>query len=266
MNIIKPKRKMTNRWIYSDKIIFDGENITITLRELLVSVIIIAVMLFLGNLIGDNIQAKADSTMVKYSQSVQVSDTSTFKYILKTKPGGCFAYGKWQAVDPVTFNNMPYAAVSYDLEEYTRHIREVEHKDDKGNIYYTDEEYYTWDRVSGGENHCTKINFLGVDIAYKNIGKPASHYLDTVYVSTDRRKVYQGVPMTTQGTVWVDTTAAHMHYNFYDNSTIEETLKKLETQTKTGFIGFVIIWIALTVFVLFIFYLMPNKWLTDLSS
>ena len=49
MNIIKPKRKMTNRWICSDKIIFDGENITITLRELLASVIIVAVMFFLGS-------------------------------------------------------------------------------------------------------------------------------------------------------------------------------------------------------------------------
>ena len=101
---------------------------TITKRETIVSVAIVALMLVFGFMIHGAIN---DSLMLKYQKyntALQITeDADMFEYAMKTNIGNSFVYGNLVCVDSVTYPEIggEYSYVEKVKERYTKHTRVV---------------------------------------------------------------------------------------------------------------------------------------------
>lgn len=80
------------------------ESFSLSKREIIVSVIILALMITFGVMIHGSIN---DSLMLEYQEyntALQIdNDTEMFKYAMKTDIGNTFAYGELKCIDTVTY-------------------------------------------------------------------------------------------------------------------------------------------------------------------
>lgn len=76
----------------------------VTKREILVSVVIIAVMLSIGLIIYGKITDYEMTKNQDYNTAMKIEeDSDLFQYCMRTNIGHAFAYGELKAVDPVTY-------------------------------------------------------------------------------------------------------------------------------------------------------------------
>lgn len=243
-------------------------DITITKREILVSIIIIAIMLLLGIVIHGSINDRMMLEYQKYNTSLQIeNDSELFAYCMKTNIGNAFVYGDLKAIDTVTYPEIggEYSYVEKVKEKYTMHTRTVTKTrtvNGKTQTYTTTETYWTWDKVDSWSKHSEKISFLDIEFDYGTIGFPSSDYITTQKESSKIRYKYYGSPAECSGTLYAvlsDNTINET--KFYNNCTINETLDSLKTgwQLVLFWIG----WILLTSGCVLGFYYFDNKWLED---
>lgn len=240
----------------------------ITKREILVSIIIIAIMLLLGIIIHGNINDKLMLEYQKYNTALQIeNDADLFTYGMRTNVGNAFVYGDLKAVDTVTYPEIggEYSYVEKVKERYTRHTRTVTRTrtvNGKTQTYTETEVYYTWDRVDSWSKHCDKISFLDVEFDYGTISFPSSDYITTQMESGTVRYKYYGAGVKYTGTLYAvlnDNTIGET--SFYNNSNIEETIESLKSGWQL--VVFWILWISLTAGCVVGFYYIDNRWLED---
>lgn len=238
---------------------------TITKREIIVSIAIAALMLVFGFIIHGAI---SDSLMLKYQEyntALQITeDTEMFKHAMKTNVGNSFVYGDLKCVDTVSYPGVSgqYSYIRKVTEEFTQHTRVV-----SNGKTTTTQVYYTWDEVGSERKHCNKIKFLGVEFDYGQIDFPYSSYITTIEDSSDDdiRYVYYGSPIECVGTLYSD-----LHNNtindssFHVNSSISEVIKKYESGAELVLFWFG--WIILTGSLIFGFIYLDNHWLEDKIS
>lgn len=129
---------------------FDFGDFEITKREILASISIIAVLLFIGFIISGKISDHLMDKNEKYNKAVKIEDQELFEYGMRTDIGNAFVYGNLEAVDTVTYPEIggKYMYVRKVEEHYTRHTRKVAHTrtvNGKSHTYYTTEVYWSWD-------------------------------------------------------------------------------------------------------------------------
>lgn len=267
MNIIKRIKQILTRLASltkdSDQVLFGFADFEITKREIIGALIIICVMILSGIGIANRIADAVQNSNREYKQALKVETQDMFEYGMATNVGNAFVYGELAAVDTVGFDDIPgsYLYVRQELEEYTMHTREVEHTDSKGNKYTETEIYYSWDTVSHKDRHANFITFLGVRFEYQKIVRPMTHYIDTVYISSDVRYVYYGVDPKHTGTIYcrlADNTIPD-HTTFYEDKTIEELLESF--CESPALVLFWMGWTILTGIIVFVFVYMENDWL-----
>lgn len=246
----------------SDTVVFDGGDFEITKRELIASIVIIAIMLILGFSISGYIADKVEDKKRMYNQALQVETREMFEYGMATNVGNAFVYGELAAADTVNFAEVggAYLWIEKEREEYTRHEEKIRQEID-GDVYYTTEVYYSWDYAGSESKHSEKITFLGVEFDYKKIKRPASHYIDTIYERSDVRYVYYGVDPKHTGTIFTvlkDGTIEDST-SFYENSTIEQVLES-KNEDISQFV-FWLLWIIAIVAAVGGFYYLDNNWL-----
>lgn len=182
---------------------------------------------------------------------------------MDTNVGNAFVYGDLKAVDTVTYPEIggEYMYVEKVKERYTMHTRTVTHTDGKGHSYTTTETYWTWDRVGSEDIKCKEVSFCGVNFASNKIDLPGTDYIDTIKESSHVRYKYYGVETEYKGTIFTDLRDKTIPDNtsFYNNSTIDETIERLESDFPI--IIFWIFWIILIGGVVFGFYYLDNRWL-----
>ena len=234
---------------------------SISKREIIVSVVILALMLVFGFMIHGAI---SDSLMLKYQEyntALQINeDAEMFEYAMKTNIGNSFAYGELKCVDTVTYPEIggEYSYVKKVKEEYTRHTRI--YTDEDGDV--VEDVYYEWDEVARESKHCDKITFLGVEFDYGQIDLPSSSYICTIKKSSDIRYKYYGAPTSSTGTLHSDLRNNTINNSrFYSGCTISETLDSLESGAEL--VLFWIGWILLTGGLIFVFIFIDNHWLED---
>lgn len=83
-SLIKPDR---------DTVVFDCGDFEITKRELIASIVIIAVMLIVGFSISGYIADKVEDEKRMYNQALQVETREMFEYGMNTGVGNAFVYG-----------------------------------------------------------------------------------------------------------------------------------------------------------------------------
>lgn len=252
---------------------FDFGDFEITKREILASFSIIAVMVLIGLLISTKISEHELDQNEKYNKAVKIDSQEMFQYGLDTNVGNAFVYGDLEAVDTVTYTEIggEYIFVKKIEERYERHEREVTKEDSKGNKYTEVEEYYEWDTEDSESMHVNEIQFCGIIFPYSKFDLPGPSYIDTLYGDkvyswksgeyVKVRFVYYGTNTNFTGTIFTDLRDKTISDNtpFYNNSTIDETIKHLESGG--GLIIFWICWILLIGAAVFGFFYLDNKWL-----
>lgn len=108
-----------------------------------------------------------------------------------------------------------------------------------------------------------EISFLGHVFASDKIDIPGDHYIGTIKESRKIRYKYYGVDTSFVGTIFTDLRFNTITDNtpFYVNMTIEQTVKRLETEFYVIF--FWIFWIILTGFCVYGFYYADNHWIEN---
>lgn len=236
-----------------------------TNKELIASVIILAIMFIIGLFIGDKINDAHLDDVAKYNKALKIKEPEVFQYAMKTNIGNAFIEGDFSAVDPVTYDDLEdgYMYVVREKEEYTRHTRQVTYKDSKGKTHTKTEVYYTWDNVATDRQKATKVLFMGVEFSIDKFSIPSKERIKTVYLNPDTRYIYSGVPKTFHGTIFSylsDNTIQGNSLTIYPSS-IESTLDFLTSNIIIYF--FWIVWIIFSVFIAYYFCVQENDWLNS---
>jgi hypothetical protein len=249
---------------------WDFGDFEITLREIIASVTIVAVMLLIGFMIAGKIEAHQMDKNAEYYKAVHITDSSMFEYGMNTSIGNAFVYGDLEAVDTVTFPEIggEYMYVEKVEEHYNRHTRMVTktRTNSKGETetYEEEEVYYSWDYYDSWEQHSQKIRFCGIEIDYGKIKRPVSRYIKTEQgFLSDKRFVYSGCQTKYTGTIYTDLRNNTMSdgVHLYQDQDIGEVIDQLSSGL--GTVMFWIFWIILTGGIVFGFYYLDNRWLEN---
>lgn len=265
MNIIQLKEQIKSRFNSlsdSDTVVFECGEFDITKREIISSFGLLAIMITLGIVISGAISDNIERAKKEYNQAIQIDSPELFEYGMETSVGNAFVYGQLRAVDVVTFDEVggQWLWIEKELEEYTRHEKQVEHTDSKGNKYYTTEVYYSWDYVSSKIKHSEKITFLDHEFDYDQINVYGSEYIDTIYKGMDERYIYRGKTIEHTGTIFTKLHDGTIDKTVLEkNQTIQEVLEA--KNNNYGIVIFWIIWIILTIAAIYIFFYADNTWL-----
>lgn len=238
----------------------------ITKREIIFSVVIVAVMLIIGFVIGGNIRQGLLEKYQEYDTAVKIDSQELFEYGMSTDIGNAFVYGDLKTLDPVGFPEISgqYSYIKKEEQEYRKHEKwvEEEYKDADGNTRTRErkEEYWTWDTMHTYEKYATTISFLDIQFEYHEFPFPSSSHVTTLDTGYHKRNVYSGTGTDFRGTIYTNLARNTINKtSFYNNLTISQAIENLES----GFelVVFWIAWILLTALVVFSFYYLENRWL-----
>jgi len=237
---------------------------TITKREIIVSISIIAILLVIGILISGKISERQMDKNEIYNKAIKIKSADMFEYGMRTNVGNAFVYGDLKAVDPVTYPEIggKYMYVEKVKEVYTMHTRTVTHMRSDGTTYTTVETYWTWDPVSYDEIKSKELSFLGVVFKSNKIDIPGTRYIDTIHKSSHVRYVYYGTAVKYTGTIFTELKNKTISddTDFY-KANIEETMDRLQTSCTAILIDFWFAWICLIAACVYGFYYFENRWL-----
>lgn len=247
-------------------VIAEVDGIEITLREILVSIIIVLFMAAAGFLISEKISSKLDERNEEYEQAVKIeNDRELFEYGMRTNVGNAFVSGTLKTLDPVSLPEIDgeYSSITKTKEEYTKHTRTVTDYDSNGEVKgHHEEVYYTWDAVGHENYYATKISFLDIEFDYGKIEFPGQSYLTTIKVSSDVRYVYRVCGTEFNGTIYTklgDNTITQT--KFYNENSTSEAFE-IACDTNKGCLDiFWIIWIVLIVACVYAFVRLDNEWI-----
>lgn len=235
---------------------------TITKREILASVSIIAILLLIGALISGKISERQNDKNAVYNKAIKIESTDLFEYGMRTNTGNAFVYGDLETVDTVTYPELggKYMYVEKVKEKYTMHTRTVT-TTVNGKTRTKVEHYWTWDAVDREDIRCKEVSFCGVIFNSKKIELPSSYYIDTIKESGTIRYKYYVVDTKYTGTIFTSLKDKTISDNtpFYQDLSIEETVDMLESGTWAFIFWF--FWIVLIAVCVYGFYYLDNEWL-----
>ena len=233
-------------------------------REVIASVVIVALMLIIGFAISEKIRQSLLEDYQVYDTAAQVDDKELFEYGMETNVGYAFVYGELKTLDPVSYPEVSekYSYIKKEEQEYRQHSRTVTktYTDSKGKTHTkTEIEYYwTWDTMRTESKTATKISFLDVEFAYEKIPFPSSHQIDIVKTGYHRRNVYYGTETDFQGTLFTSLKENTINNTkFYKDQTIAEAIENLEKGSEI--VIFWVLWILLIIGLVIGFYYLEHK-------
>lgn len=251
---ISTRRKMRR------KIFLETSNFTITKREVLASLTIVAVMVLIGFFISGRIQDHYADMNAEYNKAIHITDPELFQYGIDTNVGNAFVYGNLEAIDTVTYPEIggEYLYVEKVEEHYNMHTRVV-----KCGKTTTVQTYWSWDYAGSEDIHSQKIQFCGLEMDYCKVKMPDTDYIETINTSSHVRFKYYGCKTKYTGTIYTRLGDGTISDNscFYAEYGIDETAEALESSF--GFYIFWILWLILTSIVVYGFYYLDNDWLED---
>ena len=247
----------------------------ITKREMLVSIAIVAVMLFLGILISDRIEDSNMQYVKELETATRIDANYAFDYGMRTNVGNTLAYGELTAIDPVSFPELTesFLYVSRTKERYTQHTRVV----NNGKTEKT-ETYWRWDNAGQDVLISDYVLFLGKEIATSCLRLPSSHSLclssevivdgvdirgNYIYESNRVRYSYDYVPVQFQCTMHCNLSNESIGdtAEIFQHQTIQEVINAQSKLSEMSTIAFWIGWVVVICLFVFGFYVMENHWI-----
>lgn len=247
------------------------ENFKVTKRETLVAIAITLALIGLGIIISEAIKNNVNESNEKYYKALKINnDEEMFKYAIKTNVGYTLASGTIRAINGISIDELDgiYLSIKKVKEEYRKHYREEKHtrikSDGTEEIYYTTEEYWTWDYVEEEKIHVDKFNFLGVDFDYDTIEFYNQSYNTTKEVEYHIRYKYYTIPIEFEGTLFTYINNNTITQNkFSTNKTINEIIKSKEDDVNFINAIFWITWIIFITLIDFGYVYLENNYLED---
>lgn len=247
------------------------ENFKVTKRETLVAIAITLALIGLGIIISEAIKNNVNESNEKYYKALKINnDEEMFKYAIKTNVGYTLASGTIRAINGISIDELDgiYLSIKKVKEEYRKHYREEKHtrikSDGTEEIYYTTEEYWTWDYVEEEKIHVDKFNFLGVDFDYDTIEFYNQSYNTTKEVEYHIRYKYYTIPIEFEGTLFTYINNNTITQNkFSTNKTINEIVKSKEDDVNFINAIFWITWIIFITLIDFGYVYLENNYLED---
>lgn len=247
------------------------ENFKVTKRETLVAIAITLALIGLGIIISEAIKNNVNESNEKYYKALKINnDEEMFKYAIKTNVGYTLASGTIRTINGISIDELDgiYLSIKKVKEEYRKHYREEKHtrikSDGTEEIYYTTEEYWTWDYVEEEKIHVDKFNFLGVDFDYDTIEFYNQSYNTTKEVEYHIRYKYYTIPIEFEGTLFTYINNNTITQNkFSTNKTINEIVKSKEDDVNFINAIFWITWIIFITLIDFGYVYLENNYLED---
>lgn len=246
----------------------DFGNFTITKREIIFSIVILAIMLTIGFIIHGAIDNSLMLKHQEYNTALRIdNDADMFNYGISTNVGNVYAHGTVRAVDTVSYPEVKgeYSYIKKVKERYTQHTRVVTETytvNGKTQTRTRTETYWTWDHVKTWSEHSKKITFLGAEFDYGKIDFPGASHIDTQYETSDIRYVYSGAPIKADVVIYADLRDNTINdVQQYFNTTIEEAHEMMTS--KAGLVVFWVVWALLSGGAVFGFVYIDNHWLED---
>lgn len=247
----------------------------ITKREIIASIVIIAIMLIIGFAISDKIQDAVNDKNTEFQKAVHIDNTELFQYGMDTNVGNAFVYGDLEAVDTVTYPEIggEYIYVKKVEERYERHEEEVTETDNNGKKHTRTKVTYRWETEDIERKHADEIKFCGIVFPYSKINLPSASHITTIkgdkvwsWKSGERVKVrfqYYGVGTKYTGTIYTDLRDKTIsdNSNFYKDCTIEQALDVCTSGGQVVIFWFV--WLIFTGALVYGFYYLDNNWLEN---
>lgn len=235
-------------------------------NEVIASFVIISIMLMLGFGFSGKIRRSLLEDYLEYDTAAQIDSEDLFLYGMETNIGNAFVYGNLETIDPVTFPELDgeYSYVKKEEQLYQNHPKPVTktYKDSNG-VEHTDTEWvddWSWDTIHTYQQCATRISFLNVEFAYRQIPFPSSRQIKTISTGNHRRNVYYGTGTSFKGTIFTKLKNDTINNtSFYHNQTISETIERLESGYQIVLFG--ILWILLTAGFVVGFCYAENRWL-----
>lgn len=242
---------------------FQVSDFEITVREIIASISIVAVMILFGILISSKIEEYQMDKNEEYNKALKIESTDLFKHGISTNAGNAFVYGNLKAVDTVTYPDLEdkYMYVKKEEQHYNVHTQTYTTTDSKGRTHVRTRTYWSWDYAGSESKMCKEISFCGVIFPSNKIHLPDEEYISTVNKSSFVRYVYYGVRTKCAGTIYTKLADNTISDNscFYNNSSIDAAVDKLESNHFV--VVFWIAWIVVIAGVVFGFYYLDNEWL-----
>lgn len=240
-------------------------NFTITKREIIVSVSILAIMFIIGIIISESISEHFIDQNDVYNKAMKIdNDKDLFQHGMNTNVGNAFVYGELKAIDTVTYPEIDgeYMYIEKIKEKYTMHTRTYTVKVGKKTQTRV-ETYWTWDRISEENKKSKEISFCDIKFPIRKIDIPNSKYIDTIKESSKIRYKYYGIDTKFKGTLFTNLKDKTILDNskFYENLNIEKTVKLLEYDYHIVITIFWIAWIIIICLCIYGFCYIDNKWL-----
>lgn len=244
-------------------------NMEITKREILFSIIIALVMMILGIFIDSGLQDSIQENLSQYYKALKIESQEPFQYALDTSIGNSLVYGEIVATNPVSFKeyNGEYFYIEKVYEHYTRHTRTVTYTDSSGKTKTKEEEYYTWDVVDREKKISESFNLYGNVFANPLNGLPKDES-ENFKIDSNDRYYFVFVPKSITGTIeakigkdQIFSFNEDSEIQFYFDKTPEEVIASLEDSQILSRLLFWIVWILLTGGCIAVFCYFDNRWL-----
>lgn len=238
-------------------------NVRITLREILVSIILLAVFIIGGIKIAENItKNNLDKTQI-YNTAHKVEEPDIFKHLMDTNGGNSFVYGTIKALEPVTTPALEgeYLIILMVHEEEFEKKRKVE--DDEGNVHY--ETYYEWEETGREKLSSENVSFCGSNFPLSKFTNINESYVKTVnqnsFWGNDKRTKYYTVDTEITGTIFSDLKNGTISDKTpFHQSSLEETIDGY-IPTGASVYVFWFFWILLMCGLIIGFCYIDNRWL-----
>lgn len=246
-------------------------------KEILLAVAVLFLSLAFAVFINPFIKDSFVEDIRTYQTALQIKeDANQFQYAHTTKVGNVFAYGKMNAVYPVTLPEImgQWSMIEKIEEEYTRHTRQVcATRDSDGDCTsWRTEVYYEWDKNGVQSYASSDFNFLNVNFPFpfleietqgilemnQNTVAPAYfNYIDDNYIYEeettgwwgpsvgDLRWYYKVLPIQFNATMFVNFTVdREMRGKVFYEKTQEQVLADKEAEVRKFDFIYYAIWIV----------------------
>lgn len=249
----------------SSRVIFDFYDWEITLRELIFSVLILGVMVFIGFLVSSAIEEKVNSRNLTYRQASTISTTNEFQHALRTDAGHAFVNGRFTALKPVrnSLIDGEYLGIRVAHQEYRMHTQHYTTTDSKGRVHHHTRHYWTWDTMHTEEHHSPDVEYCGVKFPYDKFNYHMI-YEDTHTEKTghNRRDVINTMPREFNATIFANIVNRGISGSA-DLSTMGIEAYRKYLVEDHSLVLFWLLWGILIGFALYGFYYCENRWLED---
>lgn len=241
------------------------EGMTITLREVIFSVLIIGVLSAVGFYAASSIEKSVLDKQLAYRQAVQISDTNEFAHAMKTDVGFALVEGDLYTPKPVSMDKCDgkWLHIVADFQEYRRHTQHYTTRDSKGHVHHHTRTYWSWDTYDVKKKHADEVIFCGSTFMFEEFsyGHVSPAHRQTSSNGFHRRIVFTCLPTDFHATI-----ASKLYENsVHDKPDLLEGMdlaRAYEFYTTSHAVAiFWCCWIVFIALVCLVFYRYENEWL-----